>query len=89
MPEFKINVTTEVTVKISEGHWITDAEDRKDWAKTFYDFDTIEDHAEHIAQLVARGLATNETYVEGYGELEKHKIITEIGDTETEIQERL
>ena len=51
----------------------------------FYDFTTIEEHAEHIAQLQARGVidleATSE-FIEGYGPSAEMGIAARISHTE-------
>lgn len=41
-----------------------------DFRDYFYDFDTIEEHAEHLAQLEARELIDGD-FVEGYGSLKE------------------
>lgn len=38
-----------------------------EFRKYFYDYDRIEDHAEHLAQLFARGISGNNDFIEGYG----------------------
>lgn len=38
-----------------------------EFRKSFYDFTTKEQHIEHLAQLYARGLADDDSFIEGYG----------------------
>lgn len=53
----------------------------------FYEFDAIEDHAEHIAQLHARGLFDGGSYdefIEGYGPAKDMGIRARVLATEIE-----
>jgi len=41
-----------------------------EFRRNFYEFNTIEDHRKHLAQLFARGLINESTdFIEGYGEI--------------------
>jgi hypothetical protein len=61
-----VDVTFSVEVEVDEtkftDQWLAD------WRKAFYQFGSIEDHIEHIAQLAARDLL-NPPFTEGYGPL--------------------
>lgn len=39
----------------------------KEFRATFYNFQSVSDHVDHLAQLYARGLADNGSFIEGYG----------------------
>ena len=42
----------------------------RDFERSFYSFDSIEDHAKHLAQIYARGFADwPDSFVEGYGKI--------------------
>jgi hypothetical protein len=45
-----------------------------------YPFHTINDHLEHLAQLKVRGLAEDDEFVEGYGEIKEKRGITMISE---------
>lgn len=40
----------------------------KEFREQFYQFHTVEEHIEHLAQLHARGMADNTSFIEGYGQ---------------------
>lgn len=54
-----------------------------DWRKTFYNFTSVDQHIEHIAQLEARDIL-NPKFTEGYGPLVemgiKAKVIDQTND---------
>ncbi len=39
----------------------------REFRESFYKFNSIDEHLAHLAQLYARGLAHNDTFIEGYG----------------------
>jgi hypothetical protein len=52
----------------------------------FYPFDTLDKHIEHLAQLHARGLAADHSFIEGYGPAKDMGIrFRTEGGTETDI----
>jgi len=71
MPTFRVEVTQEVKVKIDEDEYTE--EDLEAFREDFYNFIDYEDHAQHLAQLKARGLIGNRRgdFVEGYGPLDE------------------
>jgi hypothetical protein len=79
-----IKVVTEVSVTLDE-----DAFDNifmEEFNSSFYEFDTIEEHYEHLAQLYARGLTDGTDFIEGYGMPDEMGIIfNSIDVIETEI----
>lgn len=60
-----VRVTQLVEVEIDEAKF--DAEFMKEFTDSFYPYDTIPQHAMHLAQLHARGIADNHDFIEGYG----------------------
>lgn len=65
----EIDVTQTVEVTVPNGFFTEDfmAEFRKD----FYAFYSPEEHLHHLAQLYARGLIHEQSFVEGYGKVEE------------------
>lgn len=61
-----VQVTIDVDVTVDESKF-TD-EWMAEWRTVFYDFHTVDDHIQHIAQLEARGLLSRD-FTEGYGPL--------------------
>lgn len=66
---FQVEVTQLVEVTLDESKF--DEAFMEEFRHSFYQFDTIEEHAEHLAQLHARGVVELDSYsgefVEGYG----------------------
>lgn len=66
MKKFTNEVTQTVEVTLDETKFTE--EWMADWRKSFYPFHTIQDHAQHLAQLCARGIVDPwTTFIEGYG----------------------
>jgi hypothetical protein len=67
MKRFKCEVTRvdEYIIEIDEN--VINQEYMDDWKKQFYKFDTLKEHAEHIAQLRAR--FPDDSFIEGYGKI--------------------
>ena len=61
----RVRVTQEVTVTVDETKFTP--EFMAEFRASFFPFDTLEEHVEHLAQLAARGVADNGTFIEGYG----------------------
>lgn len=83
--QFRFVVTQEVVVTLDVEMF--DEPFMREFRERFYDFDTIEEHAEHIAQLQARGLIDIEVipeFIEGYGPSDSMGIKTKVGRTEIE-----
>jgi hypothetical protein len=38
-----------------------------EFRESFFDFDTVAEHIEHLAQLHARGITDYDEFIEGYG----------------------
>lgn len=64
-----VEVTQTIEVEIDEKKFTP--EFMQDFRKHFYDFNSVDDHIKHIAQMEARGLIQSEdAFVEGYGNLD-------------------
>lgn len=78
----QVAFTQVVEVEVDEtkftDEWMTD------WRKTFYNFRTVDQHIEHIAQLEARDIL-NLKFTEGYGPLKDMGIKAKVIDQTTEI----
>lgn len=81
---FTVEVTQIVEVKLDAAKF--DDAFMAEFRASFYDFDTIEEHAEHIAQLQARGLIDvsyrSGEFIEGYGPHQDMGIGARVIDTE-------
>lgn len=81
MHEYKI--TQWVSVEVDETKFTPDF--MKAFAETFYDFQSIDDHRRHLAQLVARGvIGLRPDFIEGYGNPSDFGIRFKDGDCEVE-----
>lgn len=66
MKKFTLEVTQVIAVTLDETKF-TEAW-MEEFRASFYPFHSVEDHAQHLAQLCARGLADPWTrFIEGYG----------------------
>lgn len=83
-----IEVMQEIEVEVPDSLF-TD-QFMSDFRESFYPFDDPRDHFKHLAQLRARGLATEDSFVEGYGVASslgiKFKIV---GQSESVLQEAI
>lgn len=86
MTEFLVRVTQTVRVKLDKARFTPEFMD--EFVASFYPYDTLEEHAEHIAQLQARGVydIMPNTFIEGYGHASDMGIEAEITDAETEVE---
>lgn len=87
MRTFYVRVEHIVKVELDETKFTADF--MAQFASTISDFDTLEQHAEHIAQLAARevyGLSRHvpSEFVEGYGPIGLMGISAEVRNTEVE-----
>jgi hypothetical protein len=60
-----IRVVTEVEITLDEDKF--DNVFMEDFNANFFEFDTIEEHYEHLAQLYVRGITDGTNFIEGYG----------------------
>lgn len=76
MKTFQVEVTQIVTVVVDETKF--DEAFMEEFRASFYQFDTLEEHVEHLAQLEARGLIDvfGERFIEGYGPADEMGIKT-------------
>jgi len=69
MKTFRISVTQTIDITLDEGKF--DDRFMSEFRQHFFPFETVEQHAEHLAQLQARGIHDLSPYlsefVEGYG----------------------
>ena len=81
---FEVDVTQTVRVELDESRFTP--EWMEDFRDHFYRFDTLEEHAAHLAQMCARGMTANfgDPFIEGYGrtsEMEiKFKVVDQVED---------
>lgn len=78
-----VYVTSEVVVSIDREKF--DEEFMKEFRDSFYPFHTIDQHIEHLAQLYARGLCDNHSFIEGYGPAADMGIRFDLNHIESEI----
>jgi hypothetical protein len=88
MASFTVDVTQRIEVNLDEAKF--DEAFMAEFRDYFFSFDSIEEHAEHIAQLQARGIVNLEGYfasrefIEGYGIAKGMGISARVIDTEIE-----
>lgn len=95
---FVVDVTQRITVTLDADKF--DAEFAEEFNANYYDFgdpgdaldDMLGNHAEHLAQLQARGVSELDAYsgcfVEGYGPSKEMGISAKVDWTETDIVSR-
>lgn len=86
MKKFTVEVRQIVEVQLDEQNF--DEAFMEEFRDGFYPFMTLADHAEHIAQLQARGLTNlefNPDFIEGYGESDDMGIKARVTDYEMEV----
>lgn len=71
-------------------YWIVELDESKftpefmeEFRQSFYQFYDLEDHAEHITQLYARGVVEGDDFIEGYGKPSEAGIKVTYVDAET------
>ncbi|MBP0439465.1 hypothetical protein [Tianweitania sediminis] len=89
MKTFEVTVTSVVQVKLDERAFTP--EFYKEFIEHFFPFDTLELHAQHIAQLAAREVFdfgwNRKEFVEGYGEIGPMGIYARVQSMETVTEE--
>lgn len=65
MANEEVEVVISVKVNIDEEKFTS--EFMKEFRENFYDFHTLEQHREHLAQLAVRGIVSTPCFIEGYG----------------------
>lgn len=84
-------ITKEVTVRQSVHVTVDESkftrEFMAEFRKHFYRFSTLDEHIAHLAQLHARSLAADHSFIEGYGQAKDMGIrfFIATGSTETEV----
>ena len=66
MITFRVRVVQEVNVTVDEA--LFNEAFLAEFRESFYQFDTLEAHVQHLAQLYCRGMAGS--FIEGYGKPE-------------------
>lgn len=85
MKKFSVTVTQEVIVELDETKF--DEKFFIEFRESYYNFLTLEQHIEHLAQLGARGLISMiDPFIEGYGPAKDMGIEVKVQDTEIEFQ---
>lgn len=83
--KFDVVVTQQFTVNLDDEKF--DEQFMGEFRESFFSFDTLAEHAEHIAQLQARGfidLTFRPTFIEGYGPSDEMAITLTEGSVEME-----
>lgn len=83
LKEFEVTVTHTVKVIMDKSKFTP--EFNKDFRTYFFNFDGLEDHAKHIAQMEARGMIGFDHFVEGYGDIREMGIEVKVTDQYEEI----
>lgn len=60
-------VKVEQTIDVSVDETKFSPEFMAEFRRTMYPFDSVDRHIEHLAQLYARGIADEYSFIEGYG----------------------
>lgn len=84
--KFEVQVTQIIEVTLDADKF--DEAFLSEFRESFYPFFSIEDHAEHIAQLQARGMIDIEIipeFIEGYGPSDEMGLKTRIADHYNEV----
>lgn len=79
-----VEVTQFVTVEVPDS--LLTKEFMEEFRGYMYEFDTREDHLTHIAQLAARGVIHESSFIEGYGPAEEVGIKFRVDDVYTELE---
>lgn len=77
-------VTQYVEVTLDESKFTP--EFMEEFREYMYDFESVEEHREHLAQMYACGLCDSYSYVEGYGNLEDMGVEFRLTLTVTELE---
>lgn len=86
MTKFTVQVSQLVEVELDETKFTEQF--MSEFRESFYSYYTLEEHAEHIAQLIARGVIETGfggVFIEGYGPCAEMGIDGRVIDTEMEL----
>lgn len=78
-----VEVLFTIDVEIDESKF--DEKFMKEFRESFFNFNTIEEHIEHLGQLAVRGVA-HDNFIEGYGHPDEMGIVFTEEDWESELQ---
>jgi hypothetical protein len=87
MKAYHVAFTQRVVVTLDESKFTW--EWMEEFRKHFYQLEGISDHAQHLAQMFARGLINEfekDPFVEGYGHLSEMGVKIEVVDSDTELE---
>lgn len=79
-----VEVTQFVTVEVPDS--LLTEEFMEEFRGYMYDFDTREDHLIHLAEMYARGMIAEHSFIEGYGRAQDHGIKFETEDVQTKLE---
>lgn len=83
MKTYAVTVTQTVQVTLDESEF--DEAFLREFRESFYPFCTINEHAEHLAQLFARGVYhSGHDFIEGYGNPKEIGIRVKVLDLDTD-----
>jgi hypothetical protein len=83
MKTHDVEVRHVVRVSVDETKFTPDF--MREFRQNMYNFTSISDHVEHLAQLYARGLYDEHSFIEGYGPAEDFGIRFKIVDASEEV----
>lgn len=85
--KFSVVVTSYVDVDLDARKFTP--EFLAEFRESFYPFTTIEEHAEHLAQLAARGIYSGfaSEFIDGYGAAKDMGIQLHVSSVDTEVEE--
>lgn len=82
---YRVKVTQEVLVTVDADSF--DETFMEEFSESFFAFDTVEQHAEHLGQLYARGIVDNGDFIEGYGKAADMGIHFNEGPIDIEVEQ--
>lgn len=81
--KFNVVVMQEVEVELDESKFTP--EFMQEFRANLYSFDSMEDHACHVAQLAARNIIGESSFIEGYGLAQEMGLKFNVTHTEAQI----
>jgi hypothetical protein len=91
MKTFRVNVTQTIDITVDETKF--DDAFMEGFRSSFFPFFELKDHAEHIAQLQARGIIEADShggdFIEGYGHSKEMGIVAIIHATDIEFEREI
>ena len=78
----KFLITSQVHVSVDETKFTPQF--MSEFKESFYPFESIEEHLSHLAQMHARGLCDDHSFIEGYGQAQSMGIKFSIVSTQVD-----